>query len=95
MQRDPLQPDDHRQQRFPLHQQLFFTAFLTSMRCIRAEVIVAIGGEKGTVSLWDVKTGRAKISNTRIDESAVDGQTITALMYAPIILNDRSTLAYR
>jgi hypothetical protein len=43
---------------------------------------VAIGGEKGIVSVWDVKSGRAKLSNTRVDESVVPNQTITALMYA-------------
>jgi hypothetical protein len=43
-------------------------------------VVVAIGGEKGLVSLWDVKSGRAKLSNTRTDEWAVPNQTITALL---------------
>lgn len=47
------------------------------------EVVVAIGGEKGIVSLWDVKSGRAKLSNTRVDESVVPNQTITALMSCP------------
>jgi WD40 repeat protein len=58
--------------------------FLFLFPFARAEVVVAIGGEKGIVSLWDVKSGRAKLSNTRVDESVVPNQTITALMYLPL-----------